>query len=291
MINDIAIPVRVAGLGSQPVETDGAELDILQLPSGMDSYSAPLLPEPETVRELQPALGLLQRLRSALGRHSADEASWRVGLDGLDADNLALVDQVLGEGEVSVLYDGGPDAPGHARIQESVLAGVWRVRRHGGDGALLEDVIEVGTIPALVTDSAFGAARRRVEMPSGGVPEGVLNAPPVLAEIDDKVADASTGAAPHVINLTLLPQTEQDLAFLEERLGLGRVTILSRGYGNCRIDSTATNNVWWVRYFNSQDRIILNSLEITSVPGVACAAAEDIRDSSGRLGEILDIYR
>ncbi len=40
MINDIAIPVRVAGLGSQPVETDGAELDILQLPSGMDSYSA-----------------------------------------------------------------------------------------------------------------------------------------------------------------------------------------------------------------------------------------------------------
>jgi hydrogenase-1 operon protein HyaF len=94
-----------------------------------------------------------------------------------------------------------------------------------------------------------------------------------------------------MINLTLLPQTEQDLAFLEERLGAGRVTILSRGYGNCRITSTATRNVWWVRYFNSQDRNILNSLEITTVPQVACAAQDDIGDSAERLGEILEIYR
>ena len=37
----------IVGPGSQPSETDGAELDILQLPSGMDTYAAPLLPEPE----------------------------------------------------------------------------------------------------------------------------------------------------------------------------------------------------------------------------------------------------
>jgi hydrogenase-1 operon protein HyaF len=94
-----------------------------------------------------------------------------------------------------------------------------------------------------------------------------------------------------VINLTLLPQTEQDLAFLDRLLGAGSVTILSRGYGNCRITSTATRYVWWVQYFNSQDANILNTLEVTDVPAVACAAPEDIADSALRLGEILEVYR
>jgi len=71
----------------------------------------------------------------------------------------------------------------------------------------------------------------------------------------------------------------------------GRVTVLSRGYGNCRISSTATPGVWWVQYFNSQDRNILNTIEITDVPEVACAAQEDLEDSATRLAEILEIYR
>ena len=69
------------------------------------------------------------------------------------------------------------------------------------------------------------------------------------------------------------------------------LSILSRGYGNCRISSTGTRHVWWVQYFNSQDRTILNSLEITAVPSVACAAPEDITDSAQRLEEIMEFYR
>ncbi|MCU7925203.1 MAG: hydrogenase expression/formation protein [Candidatus Thiodiazotropha sp. (ex Dulcina madagascariensis)] len=95
----------------------------------------------------------------------------------------------------------------------------------------------------------------------------------------------------YVINLTLLPQTEQDLAFLIEHLGEGPLTILSRGYGNCRITSTAVDNVWWVQYFNSQDKNILNTLEIGGVPAVAAAASEDIQDSAQRLDEIMGAYR
>jgi rubredoxin len=59
--------------------------------------------------------------------------------------------------------------------------------------------------------------------------------------------------------------------------------ILSRGYVNCRITSTATRNVWWVQYFNSQETLILNTIEISGVPEVACAAQEDIDDSAQRL--------
>jgi hydrogenase-1 operon protein HyaF len=117
-----------------------------------------------------------------------------------------------------------------------------------------------------------------------------MNAPPLLAELNAKIAAYQAGVAPHIINLSLLPQTEQDLAFLEQRLGKGFVTILSRGYGNCRITSTGTKNVWWVQYFNSQDTLILNTLEVSDVPDVACASPEDIADSAERLQEILKVY-
>jgi hydrogenase-1 operon protein HyaF len=96
---------------------------------------------------------------------------------------------------------------------------------------------------------------------------------------------------PHAINLSLLPLTDEDVAFLDARLGSGPVTILSRGYGNCRISSTGTRNGWWVRYFNSREAIILNTIEITDVPNVACAAPEDLEDSAQRLTEILGVYQ
>jgi hydrogenase-1 operon protein HyaF len=94
----------------------------------------------------------------------------------------------------------------------------------------------------------------------------------------------------HVVNLSLLPHTEDDLAWLDAALGEGAVTILSRGYGNCRITSTGVANVWWVQYFNSQDTLILNTIEVSRVPNVACAAAEDLEDSAQRLREILEVY-
>ncbi|MCG8082170.1 MAG: hydrogenase expression/formation protein, partial [Candidatus Thiodiazotropha taylori] len=68
------------------------------------------------------------------------------------------------------------------------------------------------------------------------------------------------------------------------------LTILSRGYGNCRITSTAVQNVWWVQYFNSQDKNILNTIEIGAIPAVAAAAHEDVQDSAERLSEILEAY-
>ena len=113
----------------------------------------------------------------------------------------------------------------------------------------------------------------------------------MLVEVADKAARHQAGAAPHVVNLTLLPQTEDDLGFLDASLGKGRVTILSRGYGNCRITATAVRHVWWVQYFNSQDALVLNTIEVGDVPSVACAAPEDLADSALRLEEILEVYR
>jgi hydrogenase-1 operon protein HyaF len=78
------------------------------------------------------------------------------------------------------------------------------------------------------------------------------------------------------------------VALMEQQLAGGCVLILSRGYGNCRILSTRVPNCWRVVYYNSSDTILLNTVEVTDIPEVACAALEDLRDSGARLREVLD---
>ncbi|MET0068107.1 MAG: hydrogenase expression/formation protein [Candidatus Thiodiazotropha sp.] len=275
----------LSGPGSQPAEGDGAELDILQMPSGMETYAQPSLPEPEDVTGLEKGLELLRELSRQLHGYAADTPADPIDLEGLDEANRSLVDQVLGEGEVSIVLDGSQCS----RIQESVLAGVWRLQQRDEAGQLIADRVEIGAIPREVVSGAFEGARDEALL-CEPLPPGVLNAPPLFAEINEYIRGYQPGNPSHVINLTLLPQTEADLGFLQQQLGAGRVSILSRGYGNCRISSSGTRNVWWVQYFNSQDKNILNSLEITRVPNVACAAPEDLADSAERLDEILEIY-
>jgi hydrogenase-1 operon protein HyaF len=86
-----------------------------------------------------------------------------------------------------------------------------------------------------------------------------------------------------VVNFTLLPHTEDDLSWLDAALGEGAVTILSRGYGNCRVTATALAGVWRVQFFNSMDTLILDTLEVTDMPEVVLAAPEDLSDSARRL--------
>ena len=278
------------GPGSQPPEADGAHLDILQLPEEMATFRMPEPPQLGCQDDYQLGLELLQRLQEATVRQAArnGQGAEVLELPELDEENLDLIDQLLGEGEVAMRFQSRHCS---ARIQESVLAGIWRVRYFDADGELTQDMIEVAPVPRLCRRHVFRHAAHRVELQRESIPEGVRNAPPLLAEINDKVAGYRPGAANHVINLTLLPQTEEDLAFLTKRLGEGPLSILSRGYGNCRITSTAVEHVWWVQYFNSQDKNILNTLEIGDVPAAALAAQEDIRESAQRLSEILETYR
>jgi hydrogenase-1 operon protein HyaF len=195
------------------------------------------------------------------------------------------VDQILGDGEVSIV------AGSTIQAQESVLAGVWRVYELDAAGCLQRDTVEVGSFPRCVLLAAQAAAAPALTPHDGPAPAMVCNAPALVTEMADKLMAWRRGADAHVINLSLLPLSDEDIGFLDARLGPGSVTILSRGYGNCRISSTGTRNGWYVRYFNSREAVILNTIEITEIPSVACAAPEDLEDSAQRLGEILDVYR
>lgn len=281
----IDIPIVAAGPGSQPPEEDGSELDIMAMPNEMSTFSMPNLPEPEEIAERTEAKMTLEKVLASMASYRLDSPSQVFDLGDLDSNNREIVDQVLGEGEVSVVIKSDE----YVHIQESAMAGIWRVQTLNADNQLLQDSLEIAAIPSVVYTETFDEMPDQLVLPDQ-LPQGVLNAPPLFAEINDKISQYRPDSMSHVINLTLLPQTEEDLQFLQTCLGGGRVTILSRGYGNCRISSTATKNVWWVQYFNSQDTIILNTIEITRVPEVACASQEDINDSKQRLGEILEVY-
>ncbi len=87
------------------------------------------------------------------------------------------------------------------------------------------------------------------------------------------------------------PIPREDLLWLDRMLGEGAVTILSRGYGNCRITATALPQVWRVQFFNSMDSLILDTFEVTTMPQVALAAPEDLADSAARIREVLEAIR
>lgn len=285
MPKPIDIPVVAIGPGSQPVEDDS--LEYMAMPTEMFTHGSILLPEPED-------LGLRHRVRDLLEDMLATVRCFVPGRDSavthdlahLDEDDLDCVNQMLGEGEVSVNIE-LPD--GSIRAQESVLTGIWRVRRLDSAQRLLHDHIEVADVPQGVREPLVAATPADTPLVMPSLP-GVQNAPALLSEITDKLSAYRAGQAAHVINLTLLPLTAEDLACLGAALGVGATTILSRGYGNCRIGATRLPNVWWIKFYNSQDALILNTIEIVDVPEVAMAAPEDLADTAARLREIVALF-
>ncbi|WP_210877002.1 hydrogenase expression/formation protein [Roseovarius autotrophicus] len=273
MTSDFILPPMGFGPGSQPEEGGPA---FLPLPQDMRAYS-PRIPEIALDDRLTPALDLLGRVAGAAAEVGQGAAPVRIDLSRLDSANRALVAETLGAGEVAIKVQGRPALA----IQESVFAGVWAVKGAG------VDVIEVAPVPEVARVHAFATRRPGTGAATPRSPQ-VVNAPPILVELVGK----SEGFAPtlpvHVVNLTLLPHTEADLDWLDQALGAGSVDILSRGYGNCRITATALPHVWRVRFFNSMDALILDTLEVTAMPEVALAAPEDLSDSAARLVEVLE---
>lgn len=279
-----AFPIPVVALGPG-TQTEDEHLDYLPMPKDMDTYRAPMLPEPEEIAGRAAAREALVQVLALLDQAADGGAGGQVSLLALPSEDRQLVNQVMGEGEASAIVREESSSL-EVRIQESVFAGVWRLMTFS-DGALVDDVVEVGPVPALLRVVAEEDAEREYRPWLGPLPPNVQNAPLLVDEVRDQVARWQPGHTSHVINLTLLPVTPEDIGFLDHQLGTGRVLLLSRGYGNCRISNTRLPHCWRVVYYNSMDKVILNTVEVVDMPEVAMAAPEDLRDSHERLSDVL----
>jgi hydrogenase-1 operon protein HyaF len=281
-MKDFPLPVHVVGPGSQ--SGDEEQLQYLDMPRGMNTFQMPSVPERADAEALASAHDLLEAFHVLLGDWNAAEAGRgpRLDLAGVRPAVLEVLNQVLGEGEVSIQVDGAR----RYKIQESVFTGLWRVCALDGDGRLAHDWLEAGMVPEVAARAAREAGRS--ELPPIDFPEGAMNSPALLAEIASQLAARASGDAAHVINLTLFPMTPQDHAVLERALPVGPVAVISRGFGNCHVTSTGIADVWRVQYFNNMNTLILNTIEIVDVPAVVLAAIEDLTDSRERLAELVD---
>lgn len=256
------------GPGSQPVDD---VLNTLDLPSDVHAFRPPQSELDAPPEIAGPALAFLRELLDALrASESLSMQPLRYSLLGFAPAVREEINELLGEGEVSVL------SVGNLRAQETAFTGIWRIRGEGIDD------VEVSAFPLALR--ALVLARQMPAAPADP-PGGLMNAPALLHEIRSLSGLWRVGRAAHVINLSLLPATPEDLAWLDVRLGRISFSILSRGFGNCRITATALPYVWWVQYFNNMEKLILNSIEIVDIPAVALAAAEDHAETIVRLEE------
>jgi hydrogenase-1 operon protein HyaF len=256
MVSPFTLPPTGFGPGSQP-DPDG-ELQYMTMPSGMRTY-APHIPEAQDIAALTEALALLAEMAAACEVVAQGAPPVSFDLATLSPAARRVMADALGQGEVSMKLRGLPAV----MVQESVFAGVWMLL------AADLDMVEIAPVPVL--------ARTRAHLPHS----------PILAELVDKSRHYQTGQMAHVVNLSLLPHTPEDLDWLAEALGEGAVTILSRGYGNCRVTACAQPHVWKVQFYNSMDTLILDTYEVCDMPEVALAAAEDLADSAIRIRDVI----
>lgn len=278
------IPVSTIGPGTQPEAEDGKTISYIDMPKDMSTYQPPRLAETAPVADLDGAKQAMLWLREALASYARSPDPLIGDLSALDPDSREIVNQILCEGEVSITLSG----PVHAKTQESILAGVWRTLYLDQDDCATHDLLEVADVPHYVR--AIEGQRRSVNIAAKDVPNDVVNALPLLVELDSYCREYQVDRKPRTINLSLLPMADADIMYLDDQLGHGAVEILSRAYGKCQVSSTLIPNVWWVRYYNSMNVLILDTLEVVDVPHVACAAPEDLHDSALRLDEILAPY-
>jgi len=292
MKGDIPLFDVAAGTASAAQTGPGSQgeegLHYLSMPTQMDTFEIPQLPEAQELALYPQAAEKLRDLQTALDKAAANLSGAtsfaRIELDSLDDDACALLYQTLGEGEVAARIE---HTNLNVRIQETVLAGVWWLQQLDDNKQITHQWLEVGAVPDYMLTDSFPFACDYT-MPE--VPADLHNAAPVLLELLEKARAhrEKPFTEPHVINFSLLPFTETDHAFLGKTLSHGGAVILSRGYGNCRITSCAVPGIWRVQYFNSTDQLILDTIEVISIPQSACAAREDLEDSAERLREIYE---
>ncbi len=277
MVSPFTLPPGGFGPGSQP-DPDG-ELQYMPMPSGMRTY-APHIPDAEDAAALADCMAMLARMADACDGVARGAAPVSFDLATLSPAARRVMADALGQGEVSMKLRGLPAV----RVQESVFAGVWLLLAAG------MDVVEVAPVPTLALTRAHVPHRPAIGVLARRVP-GLANAPAVLAELVDKSLNRLAGTRTHVVNLSLLPHTPEDLVWLSEALGEGAVTVLSRGYGNCRVTACAQPHVWKVQFYNSMDTLILDTYEVCGIPEVALAAAEDLADSATRIRDVIEAIR
>ena len=103
------------------------------------------------------------------------------------------------------------------------------------------------------------------------------NAWPLMMEIAEMVRTLVDSGETAAIDLSALPLTPADKAWLKERLGSGQIHVTLEAEGQSNLDETACPGVWWITHRDTRDRVIAEFIEVTLVPDLVKAHQADIK--------------
>lgn len=110
----------------------------------------------------------------------------------------------------------------------------------------------------------------------------------VLSELLDHMQVLALTGKPHVIDLTSLPMTNSDKQELASLLGKGEVDITLSTIGESLINETAFSGVWWIKHYTSDQKLISELIEITTVPEIIKSHSDDIQHAANELTNIIN---
>ena len=126
-----------------------------------------------------------------------------------------------------------------------------------------------------------------VETGGGVEPELRGNALPLLHEIRHALARLLEEGEPTVIDLQSLPMGPGDLRRLMDELGEGEVKAELEALGSSVIRESKYSGVWIVEHMNGSGGIASRFVEISWVPSLLQAQAEDVRKGLQELADAL----
>jgi len=111
----------------------------------------------------------------------------------------------------------------------------------------------------------------------------------LLQEVMDMVIALVETGASNFIDLKSLPLAPGELEQLRMVLGEGEVEAIVDALGPTHIHETLVPGVWWVTHRNSNDEVVAEFIEITSLPEILLTHHEEIWNSvdvlKGRIDE------
>ena len=149
----ISIPINLLGPGSQP---ERSVANTIGVPDIVDTFRQPYTPEVANKATAEKCrqffIDLYEEMR--LWNMDSGDAGPAFAMNSYDKDTLALINQMLGEGEVAIRISIPNETFDEIRIQESIFVGVWRVCYYR-DGQQIADQLEVSAIPSCVAEAAY----------------------------------------------------------------------------------------------------------------------------------------
>ena len=186
----ISIPINLLGPGSQP---ERSVANTIGVPDIVDTFRQPYTPEVANKATAEKCrqffIDLYEEMR--LWNMDSGDAGPAFAMNGYDKDTLALINQMLGEGEVAIRISIPNETFDEIRIQESIFVGVWRVCYYR-DGQQIADQLEVSAIPSCVAEAAYVTSQPDLHPVEFG-PEA-MNSPAIIAELKEALKAWEPGA-------------------------------------------------------------------------------------------------